>query len=501
MIDVDTLAESLGEGIVRRTGKGVRRTVTDVLLADGDLPSHDAGTLLLGNGAHDVDSALEVLQAAGAVQAAAVVLRAPYAESPEVAAVAADLGLSVLELRPIVSWTHFVWLVRSVLDQSTSSAGALVAHPVDYSELFEFADAAAAIVSAPVTIEDAFSRVLAYSALQDTADPVRISTIVGRRVPEHVVKHFRSRGVFRTLHAATEPFRVAASSDGVLERLVVPVRAGRELLGSIWVVDPGPLSDEQLAELVRTTSVVALHLLRLRAVFGAARRATIERLRSVLITGDESSDRLPDGPWRVVALGNTSVDEGFGLELWEITLRRSGWSQPLLTEVDGIPMALVTATGRRAGSWAWLSATAQAPSRTGTHLAAGRVADVAADLPRSRADAIDVLALQRAGTVPTPATSDDAWHEVVITRAVASLAGTAPSPVDVLARHDAEHSTAHVQTLREILASPAEPTRAAARLGIHPNTLRNRRNAIVALIGVDLDDARVRLALSLLCAR
>ncbi len=435
MIDIATLGASLGDGIARTTVRGRRETVTDVLLADGDAPARDAGAVVLGNGVVDEAGALDVLRFAAGSHACAVVLREPFADLPVVHRQAADMQVTVLELQRLVSWTHFVWLVRSVLDQSAGSSDALVAHPVDYGELFEFADAAAAIVSAPVTVEDAFSRVLAYSALQDTADPVRISTIVGRRVPEQVVKHFRSRGVFRTLHAATEPFRVPAGDDGVLERLVVPVRAGRELLGSVWVVDPGPLSERQLAELVRTSSVIALHLLRLRAVFGAARRVTIERLRSVLITGDESTDRLPAGPWRVVALGRGSADSdsdsGFRLELWELALRRLGWSQPLITDVDGVPMALVSAEpGTGPGSWSWLRDAASAlPDQVDALLVAGRTAVTAAELPRSRADALDVLALARSGAVVAPTTSDDVWHELVIARAVASLAGTARSPV------------------------------------------------------------------------
>ncbi|GEE00582.1 PucR family transcriptional regulator [Gordonia spumicola] len=469
--------------------------MSDVLLADGDAPAQHAGALLLGNGVRDEHSALLVLESARATGACAVVLRAPFAEA--IADTATQRDVTVLELQPMVSWTHFVWLVRSILDQSAGSSDAIAHHPVDYGELFEFADAAAAIVSAPVTIEDAFSRVLAYSALQDTADPVRISTIVGRRVPEPVVRHFRSRGVFRKLMAATEPFRVAAGDD-VLERLVVPVRAGREFLGSVWVVDPGVLSDDQLAELVRTASVIALHLLRLRAVFGAARRVTIERLRSVLITGDETADRLPAGPWRVVALGNASTDTDFRLELWELTLRRLGWSQPLLTDVDGVPVTLASAVGRLPGSWLWLcEAAASLADQMDALLAAGRQASTAADLPRSRADALDVLALARAGSVRTPVTSDDVWHELVIARAVASMSGASPGPIDALRAHDVDHSSDYVGTLREILAYPAEPTRAAARLGIHPNTLRNRRAAIVALLDVDLDDPRIRLALAL----
>ena len=107
-------------------------------------------------------------------------------------------------------------------------------------ELFALADACAALVGAPITIEDTQSRVLAYSSTQDVADPARVSTIVGRRVPDEVIASLRGRGVFRRLARSDQPFFVPAGR-GLGARLVVPVRAGTEWLGSIWaVVDDEP---------------------------------------------------------------------------------------------------------------------------------------------------------------------------------------------------------------------------------------------------------------------
>ena len=83
---------------------------------------------------------------------------------------------------------------------------------------------------------------LAYSSTQDVADPARVSTIVGRRVPDEVIAGLRGRGVFRRLARSDEPFFVPAGR-GLGARLVVPVRAGTEWLGSIWaVVDEEPPS-------------------------------------------------------------------------------------------------------------------------------------------------------------------------------------------------------------------------------------------------------------------
>src|SRR6478672_13304400 len=187
--------------------------------------------------------------------------------------------LTLVELAEHASWAHIVWLLRGVLDRAAAEGEA--GGPGGHDDLFALADAAANLADAAVTIEDAHSRVLAYSSRQDVTDPARVSTIVGRRVPEAVLASLRSRGVFRRLARSSEPFFVPADPDGTaLPRLVVPVRAGGEWLGSIWaVVERRPRSDV-VRELSQTASVVALHLLRLRAQADLARRVSADRLRA-----------------------------------------------------------------------------------------------------------------------------------------------------------------------------------------------------------------------------
>ena len=80
------------------------------------------------------------------------------------------------------------------------------------------------------------------------------------------------RGVFRRLARSDQPFFVPAGR-GLGARLVVPVRAGGEWLGSIWaVVEERAARARCCASLSQTSSVVALHLLRLRSQADLARR-------------------------------------------------------------------------------------------------------------------------------------------------------------------------------------------------------------------------------------
>ncbi|MDH6282583.1 PucR family transcriptional regulator [Prescottella agglutinans] len=510
MIRVSALIESMGGAVLRPVVSGRRDHVTDVTLVGGDdTDLGHPGNLVLGLGIHTGAAAAELLRRSARSEASAVVLEAAVAADQDVVDAATESGVGLIELHPQVTWTHLVWLTRSILDHSTALAGSDVRNePSDYGELFAFADAAAAIVSAPVTIEDAHSRVLAYSELQDTADAARISTIIGRRVPEAIVRHFRSRGVFRHLQESDEPIRVDAGPGGVLPRLVIPVRAGRELLGSIWAVDPGPVPDDQIRELTRTASVVALHLLRLRAQAGAARRMTVDRLRAALLAPDHAIDlTLPPGPWRVAALAAIAGEEevDYPIELWESTLRRHGWPHPMLTSVDDLPMVVVTSSGtaNTAGSWNWLQAVFSElySDHRGRSALAGAPARKPAELPRSCSEAVELAVLARKGRLDAPATSfEDAWHEVVLERACTAILAGPPltgGPVQALIAHDRERGTDFVTTLATFLVNYGEPKRAAESLHVHPNTLRYRMKQISDLTGYDLADPRRRIAVAL----
>ncbi|EKT78918.1 helix-turn-helix domain-containing protein (plasmid) [Rhodococcus opacus] len=509
MMRTADLIDALGGALLREIVSGAGEQISDVALGEPDeVPFGQPDNLILGVGTGDPDAAVVLLRWAADASAGAVVLKAPLAANPRVREAAEELRIGVIELQPQASWTHLVWLVRSVLDRAI---GVTVAGDASvYSDLFSFADAAAAIVGAPVTIEDAHSRVLAYSAVQDVSDPARISTIIGRRIPEEVVTYFQARGVFRRLRRSSEPIWVDEGPGGVLPRLIIPVRAGGELLGSIWAVTPKPVPPDQVHELEQAASVLALHLLRLRAQTGAARRMSAERLRAALIASTDDADTeswLRAGPWRVVALSASAAGDDLHrqIDLWESIVRRYGWSQPLLTEVDGVPLTVVTAEGaeRTVGSWPWLRAIVEEVyAHDSTVFAvAGGCAQVSGALPQSRAEAIELSRLARAGQLLGPTVELEAvWYDLIVERARAAVrmeAGFLGGPIPDLLAHDRSRGTGYVATLATYLQHYGEPAQAARSLHIHPNTLRYRMSQMRAIADVDLTRPRVRLALQL----
>jgi sugar diacid utilization regulator len=67
----------------------------------------------------------------------------------------------------------------------------------------------------------------------------------------------------------------------------------------------------------------------------------------------------------------------------------------------------------------------------------------------------------------------------------------------LLLEHDRAHASDYAATLRAFFDAVGETGVAAARLHVHPNTLRYRLRRIVEITGADLGDPEARLALEL----
>ncbi|MGY3200057.1 PucR family transcriptional regulator [Streptomyces sp. TE5632] len=539
MITVTDLVDSLGAGFLRTVVAAGNAEVHDVALAEPGDAVGQPGELVLGVGVADRAGAVALLERAARAAAGGVVLKGPFAGDPQVARAARELaGPALVELQPHTSWAHVVWLLRGVIDRASAPDTSRLGSPGPHVDLFALADAAAEIIDAPVTVEDAQSRVLAYSARQDTTDPARVSTIVGRRVPPETLTHFRAGGVFRRLARSSDPIWTPAGPDGTLPRLIIPVRAGGEWLGSIWAVVRSPVPPERIRELSDVASVLALHLLRLRAEAGIARRVSTGQLRVTLREGAASgpgpgavpgpggpgpgtAPALPAGPWRVVAFGSPEgTDVRRQLDLWESVALRFGWHQPLLTDLDGLLFGLVVERprGRRpvtaggmadagAGTLDWLRHVLREVHAhdPGMYAAVGCPARSPDQLPRATAEAGELHRLIGAGRLPLPDRTgivlmEDAWDTVVVERATAAVGidtGLLGGPLAALRAHDEEHGTPYRATLAAWLDHFDDPQSAARLLRIHPNTLRYRLRKLDEVAPVDLSSPRVRLALRL----
>ncbi|MGN1385071.1 MAG: PucR family transcriptional regulator [Bacillus sp. (in: firmicutes)] len=106
-----------------------------------------------------------------------------------------------------------------------------------HGDLTEFVDRISTVLGCPVTLEDAHHQLLAYSIHDDLSDPVRISTIVTRRVPEKIINSLWKEGFMPALLQENEPIIVPSLNDVEFgTRAAISIKKNEEVLGFIWAL-------------------------------------------------------------------------------------------------------------------------------------------------------------------------------------------------------------------------------------------------------------------------
>ncbi|MEO2074112.1 MAG: PucR family transcriptional regulator [Bacillus sp. (in: firmicutes)] len=137
---------------------------------------------------------------------------------------------------------------------------------IAFESLDEFADIISQVLQCPITIEDANHRLLAYSTHDERTDPARISTIIGRRVPEKVINQLWKEGTIPSLLKTDEPIRVKSMNDiGLGDRVAISIWKQNEVLGFIWAIEiDKTLTDEDFTLLKKAADAVKNKLLQLQ---------------------------------------------------------------------------------------------------------------------------------------------------------------------------------------------------------------------------------------------
>lgn len=507
MVKLDRLVNVLGGYGVRLVCCPMSRSaeLRSVVMHEATDAQAVGGDVFLAVGAGSVAQAVAWAVAARArvvlVHAGADVER-PADVARTAAAAGEDAGVAVMVVDPAVSWSHLAGVVYGlVLEGRETESGR---GPTD---LFALADSLAGEVGGAVTIEDRQSRVLAYSGSQEGADPARLATILGRHAPDRLRELFERRGVFAYLDAHDEPLFVEEDREhGLTGRMVVAARAGRELLGSVWVTCGTPLTGAPCAALADGARTVALHLLRSRASADLERQVESELVMRLLEgTADAATVvsrlGLHQGPLRVIAVrAHIAAERHAALLLaFDRATTGFGWSRPGRSTLSGTTLYTILPGERVPAAREWVDRLRAALSAQVTVTAGIGGTASPADLPASRQEADECLALHEArppGAVP-PA-YDESWDDILLQRLrAASRAGRTPArgPVAELRRHDTDHATRYVPTLRAWLEAQGDLAQAGERLGVHPNTVRYRLRKMAEVTALDLDDARKRLAM------
>lgn len=498
MVTLDRLVNVLGGYGVRLRFCPIPRSteLRSVVMHEATGDRTVVGDVLLGIGAR---SDKEAVRWAASARAVVVLIRGSDDDS---AFGGADEGVAVMVVDPAVSWSELAGVIYGlVLEGRETESGR---GPTD---LFALADSLAEATGGAVTIEDRLSRVLAYSKLQQHADPARVATIIGRQAPEQLRAFFDARGVFEHLMASDDPLFVAEDAEqGMTGRMVVAVRSGRELMGSVWVACSAPLRGAALTALADGARTVALHLLRSRASADLERQVESELVIRLLEgTADAATAAsrlgLPHSPSRVIAVqAFIGAERDAALLLaFERATTGFGWSRPGRSALAGNTVYTLLPGEQAETARHWVNGLRAALPDGLTMVAGISGAALLADLPAARHEADECLALNegaRSGAVP--AAYDESWDDILLQRLrTAARSGRSPDrgPVAELRRHDQAHATEYVVTLQAWLEAQGDPTAAGERLGVHENTVRYRLRKMAEVANLQLDDAKKRLAM------
>lgn len=517
---LEALTPAVAELLVPASDPGLLRSValldSDDLLAEGGSGFADL-CLLAAVTEPDAATWLEGLSEVEAGPGPRVILSKRAAGSARLRESALRLGLALVQVHPEARSEALLGTIRAILDRHRRSAAtAPDGTPGIEADLSEMARTVAALTGGMVSIEDEHSHVLAYSAADDAADPLRILSILGREGPVDYLRRLREWGVFDRLRRTDAVVEVPADDElGLRRRLVVGIRAtsvrsaGEQLLGTIWVQEGRTTLAVDARQVLQGAAAVAARLIARTRNAPSTEVVQVQRLLGLRGSGVDAPSLAADlgisteGP--AVVVGCRPREQVPPVELAELAavlrLRAGSYARDsLVTTTSDRIYVLLPRVRTPAGLPAWLDGVLrQLEARVGHALNAAIAAPVAdlGGLPLARSEVDRVLA--RAGD--RRVTSLAEARTPVLLGEIVDLLRTRPElqdpRLDVLAAHDQRHHAALTASVEEYLAHLGDVRGAAAELHVHPNTLRYRLRRAADLLELDLDDPSDRLLLQL----
>ncbi len=389
------------------------------------------------------------------------------------------------------------------------------------SELQRLVDALAIEVGRPLTVDDRRFRVLAYSAHQKDADPVRLASIVQREPASDVAAWLNTLD----LQGTQRYIRVRANEElGMAGRVCIPLRFDRTLLGYVWLIDaPDPLAERELQAAIRSAEDLGVALYKTQHLEDTDRERERGLLEDLLTSPPERSREAAEELTHGGLLATAGV---YGIVLVhphcthrrpvpeEISVRCVAAMEQLRRSLSARHM-IVTATRdcvigvAAADQGTALEEAALAVSRStqeslrdwpewSATVGVGGLCDAVEHLPHAYGEARHSVHLgERIPGLESPVL----WSQLGAYRTIAPLAANAdhadplPAALSRLLRSQGGQSLA--ETLECYLDHAADARASAKALFLHRSTLYQRLRRIEEIAGVDLRKGDDRLELHL----
>jgi DNA-binding PucR family transcriptional regulator len=430
--------------------------------------------------------------------------------APELVDHAIARGAAVVAVDPHARWERLYRLVNQFFDHRGDRDDPPLPGGTD---LFGLAQSIADRARGMVSIEDAQSHVLAYSASSEEADELRRLSILGRAGPPEHLAWIGQWGIFDALRSGRDVVRVAERPElGLRPRMAVgihlPSTAQRAptFAGTIWLQQGSAPFAPDAEEVLRGGAVLAArvlsrmaatpstHTLRVHELLGLSTDTetdidtdAIARELGVDADGRAAligfSTPAPANPAGVIALSATAfrADAQVASAGDRVYVLLPGIGAPSVTSwVRGV----VGALAREAGMTLHAVIAAPLPG----------LADVAP--ARAEIDRVFDSAARHPGAIGQITSLADARTTVLLDEIVAHVAGR-PRLVDPRVHTLREREPLLAETLQAYLDGFGDIAAVAGRMHVHPNTIRYRVRRIETLLGTSLDDPDDRLVLAL----
>ncbi len=457
-----------------------------------------------------------VLVRAADGEASAVIVKARGTSIDALRTSSVRHGVPVLVVKDDADWTRLIAMAR------TAVAGAAVdsVSGVRLGDLFAFANAVATIANGAASIVDPAGRILGYSTVpgQPIDDLRRETTLtLQEQIPPALDADFKA------VYSSSSAMFVQ-SPGGVADRLALAVRAGGELLGSIWIVDPGETGRRAaLDALDKLAPLAGLHMIHARSASDFTERRNTDLIRTLMSDPTHAS-------FAAAQLGLEFI-HGFAVAAFTIASPTAGSLDSMREQhrllqlvnvtcnvqfhsaygalIDSVVYALLPSSGDspRAAHLRLLRDIASYATTISAHpvvAAVGGTADEISGLSRSRSEAVRTLqhllhqlSMPKIDQKPRSiALFEDYATELNILEIGKYISAhdlNRLDALDAIRAYDADHQTDLLITLRAYFDSNANVTKAAQQLHVHGNTIRYRISRLTDEFEVDIENPMTRL--------